>query len=73
MAISYSDEFLPLLYNALEEEIGLYVRSDNAKLLRATLYDARTNAADESLSELMLFFPLPDTIFIAKRSTELPE
>ena len=73
MARSYADSFLPLLYNALEEEIGLFVRTNDRIKLVNTLYEARKAAADEALDELMLFQPEADVVFIAKRSTELSE
>jgi hypothetical protein len=73
MARSYADAFLPLLYNALEEEIGLFVRTNDRVKLVNTLYEARQKAGDEALDELMLFQPETDVVFIAKRSTELHE
>lgn len=73
MARSYAENFLPLLYNALEEEIGLLIRTDDRLKLVNTLYEARAKANDEALAELMIFQPEEDTVFIAKRSTELTE
>jgi len=73
MSIKYADDFLPLLYNALDEEFGTYVRTDNTKQLRSALYAARDNADDEALAELMFFAPVPNVILIAKRSTEIDE
>jgi hypothetical protein len=75
MPYAYAEEFLPLWYNALEEEIGLYVRSrpeDRMKLVNC-LYEGRQAAGDEALAELMIFQIGDDVIYIAKRSAELPE
>lgn len=71
MPRSYAHEYLPLWYNALDEEIGLLVRTNMRKQLTAVLYEARSEVADESLNELMLLQIAEDTIFIAKRSTEV--
>jgi hypothetical protein len=73
MPRSYALSYLPLLYNALEEEIGLYVRTDAQQKLMDTLYEARKSALDDALQELMLFRIGTDVLYIAKRSTELPE
>jgi hypothetical protein len=73
MPRSYAESFLPLLYNALEEEIGLYIRTDDRIKLVNTLYEARQKCGDEALDELMIFQPEADVVFIAKRSTELSE
>lgn len=74
---SYAPSYLPLLVNALDEEIGLYVRTDDQNKLMNTLYDARKSVDDpemmEALAELMLFRIGDDVLYIAKRSTELPE
>lgn len=71
MPRSYAHEYLPYWYNAMDEEIGLLVRTNDRRKLTAILYEARQEAGDESLSELMLLQIAEDTIFIAKRSTEV--
>lgn len=76
MARSYAHEYLPYLYNALDEEIGILVRvatPHDRKKLTAILYEARKESGDPALAELMLLQVKEDTIFIAKRSTELEE
>lgn len=73
MPRSYAYEYLPLWVNALDEEIGLLVRTDNRRGLTAVLYEARKEAAMPELEELMLLQIAEDTIYIAKRSTELEE
>lgn len=73
MPRSYAHEYLPLWFNALDEEIGLLVRTNNRRGLTAILYEARQEAGSPELEELMLLQIAEDTIFIAKRSTELEE
>jgi hypothetical protein len=73
MAREYAEAFLPLWYNALDEEIGLFIRTDNQQGLVATLYFARDGAADPALAELSVFKVGTDTVYIAKRSTDIPE
>lgn len=74
---SYAPSYLPLLINALDEEIGLYVRTNDQMKLKNTLYDARKSVTDpemmDALRELMIFSIGTDVLYIAKRSTELPE
>jgi hypothetical protein len=69
----YAEAYLPLLYNALEEELGIYVKTDQQGYLVNTLYWARDDANDPALAELMLFKIGDDVVYIAKRSTELPD
>ena len=71
MARSYAHEYLPLLVNALDEEIGLLIRTNDRKKLTAILYEARAEAQMPELEELMLLQIAEDTIFIAKKSTEV--
>lgn len=73
MSSPFTEEFLPLLYNALEEEIGLYVRTDARSKLMNILYEARKLAGDPALAELRIFQIDPDVLYLAKQSTELPE
>lgn len=73
MPRSYAHEYLSLWVNALDEEIGLFVRTDDRRKLTAILYEARQEAQMPELEELMLLQIAEDTIFIAKRSTELEE
>ena len=73
MPFSYAEEYLPLLYNALQEELGMYIRTDDKRKLKNVLYDAKDKAGDEALDELMFFDIEPNVIYIAKRSCELPE
>jgi hypothetical protein len=71
--IAGADTYLPLWYNALDEEIGLLIRTDQRQLLVNTLYDARTIAQDPELEALMILQPAEDMIYIAKKATELEE
>ena len=70
---SYASEYLPLLYNALDEEIGILVRTPDRISLVNTLYDARKEAQDPELDALMILQPAEDTIYIAKKATELDD
>lgn len=65
--------FLPMLYNALDEEIGLYIRTDQRVNLCNILYTARTLAQDPALEALIILQPTEDVIFIAKKATELDD
>jgi len=69
----YAHEFLPCWYNALDEEIGILIRTNDRIKLVNTLYDARKEAADPELEALMICQVSEDTIFIAKKATELEE
>lgn len=73
MARPYADIFLPCWYNALDEEIGMLFRTDDRMLLVNTLYEARKLAQDPALDELMILQPAEDTIYIAKKATELDD
>jgi hypothetical protein len=75
MPRSYSPEYLPLWLTALDEEIGLLVRTkaeDHDRLV-TTLYEARQQAGDPELDRLMLIQPARGTIYLAHKSTELDE
>lgn len=65
-------QFAPLMYNALDEEIGVLVRTDNRAYL-VNILGAVKALADGALDELMILQPSDDTIFIAKKATELEE
>lgn len=65
--------YLPLWLRALEEEIGIYIKTTTAgriKLVNA-LYEARKQSLNPALEELMVFQPKEDLIFIAKKAVEL--
>lgn len=69
----FADEMLPLWYNALDEEIGIFIKvdpKDRAKLVN-TLYDAKQRTGDPELEVLMLLQPAQDLIYIAKKTTEV--
>lgn len=72
-ALSHKPEqYIPLLYRALEEEIGILIEVTKPLYLRQGLYTARQMAADPKLDELMFFIPQSnDRVLIAKRSVEL--
>lgn len=75
MPRSYGEEYRPLFESALEEEIGVYVETDNMKILSAILYEQKkTNPAFEALIILQPTIPGKDNVlFIAKKTTELVE
>lgn len=73
MPRSYAHEYLPLWYNALDEEIGLCIRTNMRKQLTAILYEARQEVNDPTLEEIMVLQIAEDTLFLIKRSTELDD
>lgn len=64
-------QYLHYWYDALNEEIGIRLDTDQRLDLLNILYAARQNAADPKLEALMIFQPLPETLFICKKSVEL--
>lgn len=73
MATLTPELLLPLLYRALREEIGLAVPTNDKRTLRVLLYEARKQAGDLQLNQLVLFAPNGDEIFITKKATEMEE
>ncbi len=65
--------YLPLWLRALEEEIGILIKTTKpARLLLVNaLYEARKQSLNPALQELMVFQPKEDLIFIAKKSVEI--
>lgn len=74
MPRSYTEQFVPLLEAALEEEIGLFVETDNRHLLTNVLYDAMKLGEFGALAILQPAIEGKDgVLFIAKKTTELVE
>lgn len=67
--------YLPIWEQAAEQEIGLRITcadADNQRLLINALYACRQEVG--GFEDLILFQPAPPgTIFIAKKTTELPD
>lgn len=68
-------DYLPVWYNALDEEIGIMLRTDpkDASIMLSILYTARQQAADPELEKLIICQPEPGTFFIAHKSVELDD
>lgn len=60
-------------YEALGEEIGLFIRCTHRQKFVNALYQARDGADDPQLSALMIFQPEKDIVFIAKKAVEMPK
>ena len=77
MPRSYADQYTPLLEAAMEEEIGIYLETDNKNGLLNTLYEARTKSGNPVFDDLVILQPLieghPNVLFLAKKTTELVE
>ena len=74
MARSYGDQYRPIFESALEEEIGVYIETDNIKALSAVLYEQkRSDPAFEALTILQPTIEGKQVLFIAKKTTELVE
>lgn len=72
MTSAIADLYLPLLYRALDEEIGLRVATNKPQELRSHLTAVRRAEANPRLKELKFFLPPGNkTVFIAKKSVEL--
>lgn len=64
--------YLPILEDALKEEIGLLVMTNDPKNLKARLYEARKLADNPALAELIIFHPASnDRLLVARKSVEL--
>lgn len=75
MPSPFADEFLGYWYAALDEEIGILLRiipKERQKIMNI-LYEGRQRAADPELDALMIIVPKEDTLYIAKKATELVE
>lgn len=66
-------ETLCALYDrALDEEIGICVTVTHPKIFRHDLDAAIRASGDPRYRDIITFIPnIPDTVFIAKKSTEL--
>lgn len=76
MPRSYADAYLPLWENALEEEIGFWIETNNVKALVPVLQEARRKSKNPALDALCLLSPVVEgkqVLFIAKKATEMPE
>ena len=63
---------LTLCDRALSEEIGLLIPVTEPKIFRADLSAAMRSSGDPRYKELITYIPnLPETVFLAKKSTEL--
>ncbi len=63
--------YLPYWYEALGNELGLYIRCTERQKLVTGLYDARQGASDPRLEALMIFQPGTGIVYIAKKAVEL--
>ena len=64
----------PLWDRALEAEIGIGIKTNNAKFLRLELLAARKSYKSHAYDELITFVPEGlDEVFIAHKSVELPD
>jgi hypothetical protein len=71
---SYQDQYVPIFEAAMEEEIGLYIETDQKKNLEAMLYSIRKEnpAFADALTILQPTIEgHPNVFFIAKKTTEL--
>ena len=66
------DVALEYFHRALKEEIGVALRTDNKRGLKAKLYAVREAAGDPALDEIIIFDPDGDEIWLCKKSTEMP-
>lgn len=73
MARSYAHQYLGWWYQAAEAEIGVSIKTDDRQKLTAVLYEARSEAQDPVLAEIMMMQIGPDELFLIKKSTELEE
>lgn len=60
-----------LLNRALEEEIGIYVRAEDAKATRMDLLNIKRAGKDPQWDRLTTFVVEQDLIFIVKKDVEL--
>jgi hypothetical protein len=67
--------WLPLFHRALDEEIGIAftVSGCTREYFRKELYEARDDAKDPQLQELIIFLPNNGEIWICKKSVEMNE
>ena len=73
MARSYGEQYRPIFESALEEEIGVYIETDNIKVLSPVLYELKKT--DPAFEELIILQPTIEgkdgVLFIAKKTTEM--
>lgn len=58
-------------HRARSEEFGVALRVDDRRGIQKILYDARTEAADPALQEIMMVMPKGDEIWLIKKTVEL--
>lgn len=75
MARSYGEQYRPIFESALEEEIGVYIETDNIKILSPVLYELKKT--DPAFDALIILQPTIEgrdgVLFIAKKTTEMVE
>jgi len=70
MAIS-TDTALAIFQRALSEEIGISIRTDDAKAFRQELWIIRSEIDDPELERLISFVVATDTVFVVKKDIGL--
>ena len=65
------DIYLPLWLRALDEEIGLWIKTNDPRNLSVALYEARRQSLNPALEDLMICTVAEDVIYIAKKATEV--
>jgi hypothetical protein len=70
MAITL-DTALSLLDRALEEELGLYLRTEDAKAYRNELDNHKRELTDPAYDKLMTFVPSVEELYIVKKDVTL--
>lgn len=62
---------LSLLDRALAEELGLYIRTPDAKAYRLELDNHKRELEDPTYDKLMTFVPSVEELYIVKKDVEL--
>ena len=63
--------WLPYWYQALDQELGIYIEVVHRRLFVNALYDARKKSGDPRLEALMIFQPGEGIVYICKKEVEL--
>lgn len=64
-------ELLPLWYKALDEELGIAIKTDDRRHIVTVLYEARQREANPALEALMIAQPPGDEVWLVKKEVEL--
>lgn len=70
MAVSM-ETTISLLERALGEEIGVSVRTDDAKAFRREFWEQKQELGDPQYARIITFVPTPELCFICKKDVEL--